>query len=147
MKVPIEFFQMKVFSLCSQYLFPLGETPQMFRLYLPLFKAALIKRTASRKAFKAVLRKRADVCWRGRAEPRTMKGAMGEGVMFGFINRARATFPTVHACGMQGAFANRRNGCRGTWREGVERRVVHVKVYLEQINTCLCIIEAIKTKN
>lgn len=51
-----------------------------------------------------------------------MKGATGEGVMFAFISRARVTFQTAHAGGIQGAVANRRDGCGSTWREGVERR-------------------------
>lgn len=43
------------------------------------------------------------LAWKG-----GMKGATGEGVMFAFISRARVTFQTVHAGGIQGAFANRR---------------------------------------
>ena len=68
----------------------------------------------SRKAFKAALKRSrhtTHVCWRGRAEPRGAVGPTSGGVMFGFINRAGVTFPTVHAGEIQGAFANRRNGC------------------------------------
>lgn len=58
MRVPIERFLLKVFSLRSRDLFLLGETPLRFRLYLFLCEAAFIKRAPGRNAFKAALKEK-----------------------------------------------------------------------------------------
>lgn len=137
---------MKVFSLCSQCLSPLEETPQRFGLHLLLFKAALIRRTPSRKAFKAVFKEKGGcvLAWTGRAALHERSNGRRCRVRShqpseGYVSNSARRWYSGRLCKQEERLQKRVEGGRGA--EGGSGGVVHVKVSVSLINKQLLVYQ------